>query len=107
MSVLIKGMEMPKEPDEMIEIVIFGDGRTLQTGESWRSLEDGKCYYTTSNNDEVYESIEVPDGHGRLIDADALQKSVPNFGFGYRSIMQGVIGVAPTVIPASGKESQS
>ena len=31
MGVYINGIEMPKEPDEMIELAIFGDGRKEET----------------------------------------------------------------------------
>ena len=59
MGVYIKDMEMPKEPDEMIELAIFGDGKTLKTGESWRSPVDGKCYYGTSEDMNTYFAEEL------------------------------------------------
>lgn len=34
MGIYVSGIELPKEPDEMIELAIFGDGKTLKTGES-------------------------------------------------------------------------
>lgn len=67
-DLLIKGIEMPKEPDEMIELAIFGDGKTLKTGESWRSPVDGKCYYGPSEDMNTYSAFTVHP-HGRLIDA--------------------------------------
>ena len=70
-------MEMPKEPDEMIEIAIFGDGKVIQTGESWRNLENGKCYYTTTTPEKFFNAVPVPP-HGRLIDADAFTKDECN-----------------------------
>ena len=75
MAVLINGMKMPKEPDEWIEIVIFGDGKVIQTGESWRNLEDGKYYYTPTTPEKFFPAVPVPP-HGRLIDADALEDMV-------------------------------
>ena len=75
MSVLIKGVEMPKEPDEMIELAIFGDGKTLKTGESWRSPVDGKCYYGTSEDMNTYSAFAVHP-HGRLIDADVMRTRI-------------------------------
>ena len=71
MGIYVNGIEMPKEPDEMIELAIFGDGRTVKTGESWRSPVDGKCYYGPSEDMNTYSAFAVPP-HGRLIDADAL-----------------------------------
>lgn len=67
MGVYIEGMEMPKEPDEMIEIAIFGDGKVVQTGESWKDLENGKCYYTITTPEKFFNAISVPP-HGDLID---------------------------------------
>ena len=67
MSILIKGMEMPKdiEPELVIE---FADGI------------DGKRYarlyhYRHGGLTEWLEAIPVPP-HGRLIDADALLESI-------------------------------
>ena len=73
MGIYVKGIELPKEPDEMIELAIFGDGKTLKTGESWRSPVDRKCYYGTSEDMNTYSEFAVPP-HGRLIDADALEQ---------------------------------
>ena len=65
MAVLINGMKMPKEPDEWIEIVIFGHGMVIQTGESWRNLEDGKYYYAPTTPEKFFNAVPVPE-HGRL-----------------------------------------
>ena len=67
MGIYVNGIELPKEPDEMIELAIFGDGKTTKTGESWRSPVDGKCYYGTSEDMNTYSAFAVPP-HGRLID---------------------------------------
>lgn len=96
MAVLINGMKMPKEPDEWIEIAIFGDGKVIQTGESWRNLENGKCYYATTTPENFFNAVPVPP-HGRLIDADALIRDWPT-GFVKTA---DVINNAPTIIPGS------
>ena len=96
MGVYIKDMEMPKEPDEMIELAIYGDGKTLKTGESWRSPVDGKCYYCPSEDMNTYSAFAVPP-HGRLIDADALiaaHKDVCSRSMKFN------LDLAPTVIEA-------
>ena len=59
MGIYVNGIEMPKEPDEMIELAIFGDGKTLKTGESWRSPVDGKCYYGPSEDINTYFAEEL------------------------------------------------
>ena len=99
MSIVVKGIEIPKEPDEMIELAIFGDGKTLKTGESWRSPVDGKCYYWTSEDMNTSSAFAVHP-HGRLIDADALCD-------GLVSNHPVVIHAksAPTIIPAEEGET--
>lgn len=74
-DILIKGIEMPKEPDEMIEIAIFGDGKVIQTGESWRNLESGKCYYTPTTPEKFFNAVPVPP-HGDLIDRNDIKDRV-------------------------------
>ena len=71
MSIVINGIKMPEAPDEMIELAILGDGTVIQTGESWRNPEDGKCYYTTTTPEKFGNVKSIP-AHGRLIDLDAL-----------------------------------
>lgn len=107
MSVLIRGMEMPTVEDEFVEVSIFGDGKVIQTGKSWRCKEDGKCYYESITPELFYHATEIPEPHGRLIDADALKVSltfaektaewaVPAL----RAVLM-VIDEMPTIIPAS------
>lgn len=57
MSILIKGLKMPKEY-EFIDLVITGDGVVRE-------------YYTDKVDIAVAEAVELPD-HGDLIDKDAL-----------------------------------
>ena len=90
MSIVINGIKMPEAPDEMIELAIYGDGTVIQTGESLRSPEDGKCYYTTTNPEKFGNAVSVPE-HGDLIDRDALPPS--------RVEWEDILN-APIVIPA-------
>ena len=84
MTVLIKGMEMPK--DDMKNIMILADGRVFQ-------------FSGYGNPKPLGIAIPVPP-HGRLIDADALLAT--NYGhFGAIDDMaREAIKNAPTVIPA-------
>ena len=89
MSVLIKGMEMPKDTCE-IRITIDQDG------DWWARRIDP--------DDEWHEVVEVPK-HGRLIDAGALTELVEtefrNWGEDYdASQFLGDIEDAPTIIEA-------
>jgi hypothetical protein len=62
MSVLIKGMKMPKK-GTYIDIVILDDGTVV-------------CY---DDDKKIGEAVELPD-HGDLIDRDELRKSLIDEG---------------------------
>ncbi len=101
MGIYIKGIELPKEPDEMIELAIFGDGKTLKTGESWRSPVDGKCYYGTSEDMNTYSAFAVFT-HGRLIEKNAVFKliqSMPSVDKLLPVEFMKALQEIPTVIP--------
>ena len=68
MSILIKGMEMPKD-GAFVGVLIWSDGRVTKRGDSYLA-EDGKHYYRPCVG-ECFSAIPVPD-HGRLVDADAF-----------------------------------
>ena len=64
MSLIIKGMDMPKEKDEALLLLILGDGTVAEKIGSDR-------YEEMANT----EAIQIPKDHGRLIDASELIKS--------------------------------
>ena len=63
MSILIEGMEMPK--DGFVTITVTHDGRVVGNSKK----ESGKFEYLY--NEDIAKAVPVPP-HGRLIDADAL-----------------------------------
>lgn len=73
MSLIIKGMKMPK--DGFVEILIRDDGTVQQTGRSYRI--EGTDYYAPyiGETSTMYEAISIPP-HGKLIDADAMFKDI-------------------------------
>ena len=86
MSILIKGMEMPKNCD-----VCF--------------MRDA-CEYSMPLGKRLTDCplVEVPK-HGRLIDADSLVKSMRDFSYMWGERMNDEwIGEAPTIIPAEERE---
>lgn len=87
MSVLIEGMEMPKN----CEIIIRID-------------EKGEVYVYDQYPTKLYKAIPVPP-HGRLIDANALFEEIYKaWGFTADasdcSVLMQLINDAPTIIPA-------
>jgi len=95
MSVLIKGMEMPKDGVYWCEIGVAGDIATITIhGEERKS----------------FPLVSVPEPHGRLIDADALNYTMlykenwmRGTGIEAPAVWRKDIDAAPTIIPASGE----
>ena len=85
MSILIKGMEMPKNE----ELIII--------------CSDGTVEMTNNDGCRVYEqkAIELP-SHGRLIDADAMEKEVcggcKHGEHKYENCIDCALANAPTII---------
>lgn len=86
MSILIKGMEMPKEGTYNI-VHIYSDGRVSMP--VW-----GKGMQIAQG----VNAVPVPH-HGRLIDADALKIMMPTIGDEYLYARE-MIEEAPTIIEA-------
>ena len=70
MSVVIRGMKMPKSCDEC--------PCYYETEGAWRNECEvfGKEYIADDYRPEWCPLVELPAQHGRLIDADALQQSI-------------------------------
>lgn len=97
MGVYIKGMELPTTNDGgFINVRIFADG-TVYT----RTWPSG---YVT------YQSIEVPEPHGRLIDADnGIDNDVKDYEFNGKysgCTIQDMLDCAPTIIEAEEQEHE-
>ena len=65
MSIILKGIDLPKNGD-CHHITIYDNGNTYIT--------TSNVLYETDRKD--VEAIQIPKGHGRLIDADALKESI-------------------------------
>ena len=85
MSILIKGMEMPKN-GSCIQIVIDDDG------EVYPSVE--KCILKMGS---IAKAVPVPP-HGRMIDADELKTAFPCGESVRTECVRATIDHAPTVI---------
>ena len=90
MSILIEGIELPKENQRGLWVVIHADGTVeYDSGdEGWKALKQA--------------AYSVPP-HGRLIDADALEYYADNvrdpMGRTEKTVMWKKIEAAPTIIP--------
>ena len=83
-SVLIKGMEMPKDGVYWCEIGVAGEIAMITIhGEDRKS----------------FRLIPIPP-HGRLIDADKIRYHSGTWEKGFDWVMQSEIALMPTVIPA-------
>ena len=102
MSECVVRMEMPKNYCEMsVEINGVGD---------WYPIMAGVCDYNSTKKMPDWCPIicQLPEGHGRLVDADAMDKHVYNdipisvFGSVKKmaSVRQ-IIEDAPTIVPAA------
>ena len=92
MSIILKGIDMPKE-DEVMVITVWGDDK-----EGTAFISNKEPYVTVPIN-----AIQIPKNHGRLIDGDELNKSVhewnPVYTYG-RSAFTREIRNAPTILEA-------
>ena len=63
MSLILKGVDMPKEKDEALLLLILGDGTVAEKigSDRYEEMTDTKA-------------IQIPTPHGRIIDADELKK---------------------------------
>ena len=89
MSILIKGMDMPKASNEDCIAVIRSNGKV----EVWQ----------TGTREFEAKAIQIPTPHGRLIDKDELLshlKKDPLFDLVERYGVSGVIESRPTILEA-------
>ena len=100
MSVLIKGMKMPKSS---LECRLFNDPWCMAKNiNQWRTAYNRPPRGEKQNDCPL---IEVPP-HGRLIDADALGSTLNKMGIWGDARVKGFIKSIPTVIHAD-KEDET
>lgn len=92
-DVVIRGMEMPKgDPKEPTAVWIYPNGYV-------------RVFAEIGNNVHSAEAIPLPEGHGRLIDADALMSDFVKARWKFFSdgdtFLQ-LLKHAPTIVPAEG-----
>lgn len=107
MSILIKGIKMPKNCDEceLCTCYVREDG----TEENYRCVITFYPIHEFNERHEYYPLVEIPP-HGRLIDADALEREIDkNISIYYQGNCGGYylaedareeVEFAPTIIEA-------
>ena len=90
MSVIIKGVEIPKNCWECPCVASDGYGWFCNLDDEYRDVCDGRPDWCPL--------VELPEHHGRLIDADKIDFNMTNAI--YRRIAEETIAEAPTVLEA-------
>lgn len=103
MSVLVKGMEMPKGCG-ICPCSIYGDCDAVEP----RKRLTAKYRWSADERPNWCPLVEVPTPHGRLIDADKLERDeVFTSEYGFQEVVwTEQIDEAPTIIEAEGERSQ-
>jgi hypothetical protein len=96
MSIIIKGMKMPKTGVYVLSVDNTGKDKTIFT--IAEHTHSGKIIPR-----HVGEAVPVPP-HGRLIDADALKVRMPTIGDEYLYARE-MIDEAPTIIEAEEEDN--
>ena len=86
MSIILKGIDLPKGKDEALLLLILGDGTVAEQISSNRYEEMTDT-----------EAIQIPKGV-RLIDANALFKDLKEQQIPFNSDINSAINVAPTIL---------
>ncbi len=98
MSIILKGIDMP-EANEIRMIAIKSNGEIF-----FNTVKDG-----VPDKTEMSQAIQIPKGHGRLIDADKLRRGFSRTESGYCGYwefcdkpedMQFLIDDEPTILEA-------
>ena len=95
MSIILKGIDMPKM-GETKRIVLYDNGQIVVDEDGWDE-DGGRCYRTSYD----VQAIQIPKGHGRLIDKDELLshlKKDPLFSLVEQYGISGVIESRPTIL---------
>lgn len=93
----------------MADILIRGM-ENIPVGQAFVIVEniDFERYLYNRDTGEAFHLVPLPEGHGRLIDADALMsdfaKATWEFQDGYT--FQRLLEHAPTIVPAGGGEAE-
>lgn len=105
MSVLIKGIEMPKSCWQCQFLAGYSYDGLCKAANRWLDDDDYFDWYQYPEGDiDTIKPIncplvEIPTPHGRLIDADALVKSMRDFSYMWGERMNDEwVGEAPTII---------
>jgi len=102
-DIVIRGVDMPKGDLEYVSLWVYGDGRVYVSNKA----------STTSSQRLQDLAVLLPEGHGRLIDADALEDMdfescdtddchEIKWRVSGRNHIRQIIKDAPIIVPAEG-----
>lgn len=111
-DIVIRGIEMPKDDLEYVSLWVYGDGRVYVSNKA-----------SAASSQRLQDlAVPLPEKHGRLIDADALDKAFTSLRFAgdgtlahwddrknwclHGSEIETILANAPTIVPAEGGENE-
>ena len=100
MGVYVKGMKMPKECRECYLLEYYEYLGETQCSITRMMLAEREKPIPFDGRPKWCPLVEVPEPHGRLIDADALLSKAKFLYKGYEIALTDAIGDAPTIIEA-------
>ena len=99
MGIYLKGMEMPKEIDQSITI----EFATGLSGKLYARYHD----HNSGGSTEWHDVMTIPEPHGRLIDADAVERNLVKMQMTQKDVVghgirksRAVVRDMPTIIEA-------
>lgn len=94
MSLILEGIDLPTE-GELTFIAVCNDGRAYKMAMPPTGVLRLGPYAN------LYQAIQIPKGHGRLIDADKLESHEEFDGYGFtKSVYADDISNVPTILEA-------
>ena len=83
MSLILKGIDLPETKDDRYIIQVYKSGDVYIGKETWDDTKKGRDKIVETYLGE-YHAIQIPKGHGRLIDGDAMQRKAFDDNFKYK-----------------------
>lgn len=73
MSLILEGIDLPETKDDRYIIQVYKNGDVFIGKETWDDTKKGRDKITQAYLGK-YQAIQIPKGHGRLIDIEKLKE---------------------------------